>query len=79
MNNEQLKLKIINLSERRKMLESFVLPLVTGLILALISPHFLGNILYLSLFSIGGISILLIVIKIGNLNARIESLIKEIV
>jgi hypothetical protein len=78
MNNEQIKLKINLLTEQRKMFESFLLPIFTGLILAMISQNFLGNLLYLCLFSFGVIVIIFIAKSIIKLNKQINLLINQI-
>lgn len=78
MTNEQIKQQITLLTEQRKRLESFTLPLATGIIIALVSKEYLGNFLYICL-AVGGITVVaLFEIEIVNITKKINSLINQL-
>jgi hypothetical protein len=79
MNNEQVKQKIDNLKDLRRIIAGFILPIFSGEIVAFIT---LGNgstnNLYIWLSIIGAIFILIISLSVSNMNKKIKSLINQL-
>lgn len=78
MNNEQIKQRINFASEKRKLAESFLLPLLAGEVAAFISYNQTHEGLYKWLLITGAISFIVIALIIRNLNAEIQSLINHL-
>jgi|tagenome__1003787_1003787.scaffolds.fasta_scaffold18077155_1 hypothetical protein len=78
MNNEQIKQTIDDWKEIRKILVSFILPIFTGEIIALVTKSF-ERLLYVWLGSIGLVINILIIIAIIGITKKIKSFIKQLV
>jgi|SoimicMinimDraft_3_1059731.scaffolds.fasta_scaffold100106_2 hypothetical protein len=79
MNNEQIKETIDNLKDLRRVNTSFIIPLFTGIIVAVAKQDFLSNNLFRLLIIIAGILIIFICFNISRINKKIVSLINQLI